>query len=146
MRCVLGIDAGGSHTRCCIADENGRLLAFGRGGPANRNFVTPKSAQNAVERALSRALKSISREINAAVISGAHLSPDALAVVSRAAPTKRELFVDEFEASLAAGLRKPGGWGVVIMSGTGSFCKGRNAFGVARLRSGTRRTSRQVAE
>ena len=82
MRYVLGIDAGGSHTRCQIADEGGGIAAFGQGGPANTNFVSSRAAQNAVEHALSCALKSFDRPIDVAVIAGPHLPPAAPAIVS----------------------------------------------------------------
>jgi N-acetylglucosamine kinase-like BadF-type ATPase len=50
-------------------------------------------------------------------------------------------FIDEFEASLAAGLFGAGRWargapGVVVSAGTGSFCKGRNAAGDVRYAGG----------
>ena len=32
---VLGVDGGGSGTRCVIADLSGKILARGRGGPSN---------------------------------------------------------------------------------------------------------------
>jgi N-acetylglucosamine kinase len=42
---------------------------------------------------------------------------------------RRVIPTDEFETVLAAGLHKTNGWGVVMLSGTGSFCKGRNSRG-----------------
>ncbi len=136
MRHVLGIDAGGSHTRCCIADEDGHIQSVGWGGPANTNFVSQKSAQHALERALTRALQSYDRILEMAVISGPHLPPAQHEILSKHAAMKQTLFIDEFEASLAAGIQRTGGWGIVIVSGTGSFCKGRNAAGEERYAGG----------
>lgn len=141
MRHVLGIDAGGTHTRCRLADESGRVLSVGCGGPANTNFVSPKSAQSAVERALARTLKSFDRKIEAAVVAGPHLPSATLAVVARRAGTENVLATDEFEIALAAALPKMEGRhaqrrGVIIMSGTGSFCRGRNAKGAERYTGG----------
>ena len=134
LRHVLGIDAGGSHTRCQIANEDGHIAALGYGGPANTNFVSSRSAQSAVTRAVSSALKSFGRPIEAVVIAGPHLPPAVAALVSELVGTEDITFVDEFEACLAAGLRRAARRsvrepGVVIMSGTGSFCRGRNAMG-----------------
>ncbi|UCD57515.1 MAG: hypothetical protein JSV16_17230 [Candidatus Hydrogenedentota bacterium] len=129
MRCVMGIDAGGTHTRCQIASEDGRMLSIGHGGPANTNFVSLKSAQSALGRALSGCLTSFNREIELVVIAGPHLPPATATTVSHHAGTGKVIVTDEFEASLAAALHKPRAWGVVIMSGTGSFCKGRNVRG-----------------
>ncbi len=137
MRHVLGIDAGGTHTRCRLADERGRILSVGCGGPANKNFVSSKSAQSAVERALARALKSFDHKVEAAVVAGPHLPPTTLAVVARHAGTENVIAADEFEIALAAALPgTEGRHGVVIMSGTGSFCKGRNAEGAEEYAGG----------
>lgn len=128
-QCVVGIDAGGTHTRCCIADATGRIISVGFGGPANRLFVTKSAATRAIERALSGALKGCPGKIAALLAAGPHMSAGALDVLSQYVPKKKIIIVDEFELSLAAGLQQPGGWGVVVAAGTGSFCKGRNPVG-----------------
>ena len=127
MRYVAGIDAGGTYTRCQVADEKGCILSAGCGGPANRNFVSSVLAQRAVERALSEALKPIDKPVGLAVVAGPHLPAEAISYVS--GRVRKIIVTDEFEATLAAGLQKTGGWGAVILSGTGSFCKGRNSKG-----------------
>ncbi len=127
MHHVVGIDAGGTRTRCQVADEQGHILSAGYGGPANRNFVSPLLARRAVERALADALKSIDKPIDSAVVAGPHLPAEAISYI--AGRVRKVIVADEFEVSLAAGLQKTGGWGSVILSGTGSFCKGRNSTG-----------------
>ena len=129
MRSVLGIDAGGSRTRCMIADESGAVCSFGYGGPANTNFVSLDAARTAIENALAESLGADKHPIVAAVIAGPHLPPDTPEVVSRLAETDNVVAANEFEACLAAGLKEPGGCGVALMAGTGSFCRGRNAAG-----------------
>jgi N-acetylglucosamine kinase len=129
IRCVAGVDAGGTHTRCCVADTTGRLLSYGFGGPANRLFVSRSSAQRAVEAALTKALEPCSGKLEALVLAGPHLSAGVLGAIPGLAPKERIIATDEFELSLAAGLGKPGGAGVVVAAGTGSFCKGRDAKG-----------------
>lgn len=129
LRCVAGIDVGGSHTRCWIADEKGIILAHASSGPANRLFVSAASAQDAIEAALSGALSSLSSKIEKLVIAGPHMPPDSLDVIVRYVPKKAIIISNEFELALAAGLQETGGWGVVVAAGTGSFCKGRNSEG-----------------
>ncbi|MBI5116786.1 hypothetical protein HZA56_09960 [Candidatus Poribacteria bacterium] len=129
MRYVLGIDAGGTHTRCQIADVEGRIVSVGYGGPANTNFISPKDARHSVECALSGALKSFGRPVEVAVLAGPHLPAVTLRGMPFKVQIKKKIFVNEFEAALAAGLQNVGGPGVVILSGTGSFCMGRNWAG-----------------
>jgi len=134
MRLVLGIDAGGTHTRCCVVDETGRAVSFAFGEPANKNFVSADSARAAIHAALSGSLGRIEGPVDVAVISGAHLPADFHDIISRRAGTANVIPTDEFEACLAAGLCGTGRWqpeclGVVVMAGTGSFCKGRSAAG-----------------
>jgi N-acetylglucosamine kinase len=61
---------------------------------------------------------------------------DSLAIVARHAARESIVFADEFELSIAAGTGISGGWGVVVASGTGSFCKGRNPAGEERYTGG----------
>jgi len=110
------------------------MLSFALAGPANANFVSAKEAEAAVDEALSEALAPIDRPVDVAVITGAHLPASAHDALSRRAGSAGVIRTDEFEACLAAGLcatpqKEPGRSGVVVMAGTGSFCKGRGAAG-----------------
>ena len=146
MRAVLGVDAGGTATRCCIADENGHILSVGRGGPANINFVSLENAGSAIETSLSEVFGSSNVTVSAAILTGAHLPPSAHMILSSRSGTENVIIVDEFEACLAAGIFGAIDWnrtgagtqtyGVVIMAGTGSFCKGRNARGEEKYAGG----------
>ncbi len=126
MAYVIGLDAGGTHTRSMIVAEDGRIASAGDGGPANTNFVSVKSAERAVIDALSEALENSRVPVKKAVVAGPHLPSTTSDLIYRLAGTREILFTDEFEINLAAGLEKTRGWGVVIAAGTGSFCKGRN--------------------
>jgi len=141
MSRILGIDAGGTHTRCCLADEQGRILSFALGGPANKNFVSPEAAKGALEKGLEGVLAPSKKPADVAILTGAHLHAQAAAIVSACTRAGTVSYVDEFEASLAAGLCEAGVWtpncpGVVVMAGTGSFCKGRNSKGLLRYAGG----------
>jgi N-acetylglucosamine kinase-like BadF-type ATPase len=119
-----------------VADTTGRLFSYGFGGPANRFFVSPRSAERAVLGALAKALKSRPRKLDALVVAGPHLPKHVFEALSQYASRKRTIITDEFELALAAGLKKPGGWGAVVTAGTGSFCKARNAKGAVEYSGG----------
>ncbi|GAB4352289.1 MAG: BadF/BadG/BcrA/BcrD ATPase family protein [Candidatus Abyssubacteria bacterium] len=134
MRHVLGIDAGGTCTRCQLADEEGHILFTGMGGPANTNFVARRVALCSIETAVAGTLRSFDAEIEVAVVSGPHLPRAAHGLLSDR--VRRVIVTDEFEAALAAAWYRTNGWGIVIVSGTGSFCKGRNSRGEERYVGG----------
>ncbi len=48
MRIFVGLDGGGSKTICLVADESGRVLGSGRGGPINVNFVSEQVARTSL--------------------------------------------------------------------------------------------------
>jgi len=126
---IAAIDTGGTSTRCIITDSTAKIVASGSGGPGNINFVSARSVRQAFEHALMTALHSFHGRISTAVIAGPHLPKGMPAAVSDRTGAEKVLIIDEFSAALAAGLGKANGWGIVAMSGTGSFCKGRNKAG-----------------
>jgi N-acetylglucosamine kinase-like BadF-type ATPase len=133
---VLGIDAGGTSTRCAIADLSGQIVSMGIGGPGNTNFVTAASARKSLEGAVKKALASMSGRIKAAVVAGPHLPKETSGIVSQLTGADKVLMIDEFSAFLTAGIGHSGGCGVVLMAGTGSFCKGRNHSGQEKYSGG----------
>jgi len=48
MKLYAGFDGGGSKTACCLADETGRLLGIGTGGPSNYLFCGRETAAQSV--------------------------------------------------------------------------------------------------
>jgi N-acetylglucosamine kinase-like BadF-type ATPase len=42
---LLGVDGGGSHTACWVADESGRVRGRGEAGPCNLGSVGPEAAE-----------------------------------------------------------------------------------------------------
>jgi N-acetylglucosamine kinase-like BadF-type ATPase len=136
MEKILGVDAGGTSIRCVISDFAGNILSQGAGGPANINFITSAAARRGFEQALSSALKTTDDHLTAAVIAGPHLPEELAGIISRYAAVDKVIIVDEFTAALAAGLCRAREWGIALMSGTGSFCKGRNSSGDERYAGG----------
>ena len=59
MSLFIGYDGGGTKTACVIADDKGRLLGTGIGGPSNYLYcgkeMAAASVQNATERAFHKA-------------------------------------------------------------------------------------------
>lgn len=135
---VLGIDAGGTKTECLLADERGSVVAEARAGGANLQA----SGELQVEKVLHEVMEEAIGErtiVPAAIclgIAGVD-RPDDFAVVRgimrRIGYKARILIVNDALVALEAGA--PGQPGVVIVSGTGSICYGRNSEGQA-ARSG----------
>lgn len=55
MKLYAGFDGGGSKTACCLADETGRLLGIGTGGPSNYLFCGRETAAQSVQNGLNAA-------------------------------------------------------------------------------------------
>lgn len=132
---ILGLDGGGSKTLALLADASGRVLGRGAAGSSNYQNIGAPAAWAALDAAI------------AAAFADAGLSPrplDAvclgLAGVDR--PEDRTLFegwaaerfggapaviANDAEIVLAAGT--PAGWGVALISGTGSIVFGRHPSG-----------------
>jgi N-acetylglucosamine kinase-like BadF-type ATPase len=135
---VLGIDAGGTKTVCLLADEHGEVLAEARGPGANLQAAGELHVEKVLHDVMEEAIGD--REIVPAAIclgiAGVD-RPDDSAVVrgimKRIGYKARVLVVNDALVALEAGA--PGQPGVVIISGTGSICYGRNADGRA-ARSG----------
>jgi N-acetylglucosamine kinase-like BadF-type ATPase len=135
---VLGIDAGGTKTMCLLADEHGEVLAEARGPGANLQAAGELHVEKVLHDVMEEALGD--REIVPAAIclgiAGVDRPDDAAvvrAIMKRIGYKARVLVVNDALVALEAGA--PGEAGVVIISGTGSICYGRNVEGRA-ARSG----------
>jgi N-acetylglucosamine kinase-like BadF-type ATPase len=130
MRYFLGADIGSTKTHTLIIDETGHVLGFGKSGPGNHESVGYdgmfESMNNGMEKALQAA--SLRKEDIAGAGFGVagydwHSEIEATAAVidhlELKAPYK---FVNDAVLGLVAGSEE--GWGVVVVSGTGSNCRG----------------------
>ena len=146
---LLGVDGGGTNTTALVADLDGKPLARGLGPSSNLHNVGYERSCQALATAIDGALAqlrgpqavSTSPEktgrwgpvgIAAACFGLAGVdSADDEAVVSRwlteQAVALRVMVVNDSELVLAGGT--PAGWGVALISGTGSVCLGRTAEG-----------------
>src|SRR5688500_16895085 len=130
MRYYLGADLGATKTHTLIADETGRALGFGESGPANHESVGYDGMFQSMYEGLEQSLRSAG--LKKEQIAGAGFGvagydwpseTEATASVidrlSLGAPYK---FVNDSVPGLIAGSEE--GWGIVVVSGTGSNCRG----------------------
>ena len=130
MHYYLGADLGSTKTHTLIVDETGRALGFSESGPANHESVGYdgmfQSMQDGVEQAL-RAAGLKKEEITGAGfgISGYDWSSEYeanVSVIDRLGLNAPHKFVNDAVLGLVAGSEE--GWGIVVVSGTGSNCRG----------------------
>jgi N-acetylglucosamine kinase-like BadF-type ATPase len=138
MMHVLGIDAGGTKTVCQLADGDGNVLAEARGSGANLQAVGELEVEKVLHSVMEEAIgdRAIVPAAICLGIAGVDRPDDATivrAIMKRIGYKARVLVVNDALVALEAGA--PGQPGVVIISGTGSICYGRNAEGEA-ARSG----------
>jgi N-acetylglucosamine kinase-like BadF-type ATPase len=130
MRYYLGADLGATKTHTLIVDEAGRALGFSESGPANHESVGYEGMFQSMQSGLEQALYAagLKRED----ITGAGFGVagydwaseyDATAsVIDRLGLQAPYKFVNDAVPGLVAGSEE--GWGVVVVSGTGSNCRG----------------------
>lgn len=130
MHYYLGADLGATKTHTLIVDETGRALGFGESGPGNHESVGYDGMFQAMQSGLEQALclAGLKKEdITGAGfgVAGYDWTSEVEATVSvidrldLKAPYK---FVNDAVPGLIAGSEE--GWGVVVVSGTGSNCRG----------------------
>ena len=130
MRYFLGADLGATKTHTLIADETGRALGFGESGPANHESVGYDGMFQSMYEGLEQALRSAG--LKKAEITGAGFGvagydwPSEIeataSVIDRLGLNAPYRFVNDAVPGLIAGADE--GWGVVVVSGTGSNCRG----------------------
>lgn len=115
---LLGVEAGGTKTECAVLDEMGQLLGYGRGGPANLNFVSEKTQRASIREAIEQALADVKGQVRAVgyTIAGTASQLDWL----RDWLQKPSLWhYGELHAAVAiTGMLKP--HGIAVIAGTGS--------------------------
>ncbi len=146
MKLFLGIDGGQTATKSILADEFGRVLGTGRGGPAIhlKDAATRQHARRAlfeaVHEALTRAGLSDSAAIESAFLGFTGISGSG----TEAARTYCEVVQEQFsigqigidhDACTALAGAIPSMVGVIAIAGTGSIAFGMNALG-ERARAG----------
>ncbi|MDB4893831.1 MAG: hypothetical protein JWN15_93, partial [Firmicutes bacterium] len=134
MRIVLGIDGGGTKTRCLAADGAGCILGEGLAGPSNYQVLGMDGAVAAVMAAVAEALGVAGADLADVEAVCAGLAgvgrPEDHAVMTAAlpfaAPVKLRVVPDAHIALAGALGGQPG---AVVISGTGSIAYGIDAGG-----------------
>ena len=142
---LLAVDGGGTKTQALVTDLQGKVLARGLGPSSNVHNVGFEQSCRAVTTAIDGALLQVvglrsAREgkswrgasIAAACfgLAGVDAPEDEAEIASwirQQTITDRFLVVNDGELVLAGGT--PDGWGVALISGTGSVCLGRASDG-----------------
>lgn len=116
---ILGIEGGGTKTECAALDESGQLLGYGRGGPANLNFVSAQEQQNAIRTAIEGALEGLKGVVRVVGFAAAG-SPKEVSWLRRWFPEIAIFRYGELQAAMATtGLLRA--HGMAVVAGTGSL-------------------------
>jgi N-acetylglucosamine kinase-like BadF-type ATPase len=136
MRYYLGVDTGASKSHALIADETGRAVGFGLGGPGNWEGIGWHGARAVLDDVIGQATTQADIERSDITSAGFGLAgydwPEDRqphvgmihALLDPALPF--ELVNDAFIGLLAG---TAAGWGVVVAAGTSCNCYGRNTRG-----------------
>jgi N-acetylglucosamine kinase-like BadF-type ATPase len=130
MRYFLGADLGATKTHTLIIDETGRALGFGESGPGNHESVGYggmfQSMHGGMEQALGAARLKKEDITGAGFGVAGYDWPSEIeataSVIDQLALRAPYKFVNDAVPGLIAGSDE--GWGVVVVSGTGSNCRG----------------------
>ena len=131
---VLGIDAGGTKTLCLLADARGEVVAEGRGPGANLHVAGESGVETTLRGVVASTIgdRGVTPAAICVGIAGVDRDDEAQAIhaiVRALSPGSRVLVVNDALIALVAGAHDDPG--VVIISGTGSICYGRNQSGEA---------------
>lgn len=135
QRYFLGIDTGASKSHALIADESGRAVGFGQGGPGNHEIIgwegVEKVLQAIIDQALAAAGISVTKIAGAGFGLAGYDWPEdrqpAIPVVESLALGAPFELVNDVTLGLLAGTAE--GWGVVVGAGTSNNCRGRDRQG-----------------
>lgn len=130
MPYYLGADLGATKTHTLIVDETGRALGFGESGSGNHEDVGYDGMLASMQQGLEQALRAAG--LTRADIAGAGFGvagydwpsegPATTAVIDQLGLRAPYIYVNDTVPGLVAGSEE--GWGVVVVSGTGSNCRG----------------------
>lgn len=130
MQYFLGADLGATKTHTLLVDESGLAVGFGESGPGNHETVGYDGMFDAMRLGMEQALQAAG--LKKAQLAGAGFGVagfdwpseyEATAqTIDRLGLTAPYRFVNDAVPGLVAGSAE--GWGVVVVSGTGSNCRG----------------------
>jgi N-acetylglucosamine kinase-like BadF-type ATPase len=132
MHLYLGIDGGQSSTKALLAEETGKVIGRGRGGPCNHAGSAEGRAKflSAVGDCLRQAYHEAGIDSHSAHFASVCLglsggSEDKESYIKELIPSDRYILTHDAEIALLGGTC--GEPGIIIIAGTGSIAFGRNA-------------------
>ena len=135
-RYFLGVDIGGTKSHALIANERGRALGFGRGGPGNWEDVGWEGTRAVLDDIMAQATAQAGIERDDISAAGLGLAgydwpeddPPYQAIIHELLrPDLSLALVNDALIGLWAG--SDAGWGLVVAAGTSCNCYGRNTRG-----------------
>jgi N-acetylglucosamine kinase-like BadF-type ATPase len=135
QRYFLGVDVGGTKTHALIADEGGRALGFGTGGPGNWQSVGFDGQRAVLQDVTRQALTMAGLRVEQIAGAGFGVAgydwpsqlPAHLEVIQTLGLTCPFEITNDSVIGLLAGASQ--GWGVGLVAGTGNNCRGRDKNG-----------------
>ena len=134
---LIGVDGGGSKTLALVATLEGQIIGRALAGPSNYHAVGLEAATTALESAIRAALEAAGEEHASAPtgalclgLAGMGRPEDRATIEAWAVETFPEspvTVVTDAQLVLAAGT--PEGWGIALISGTGSLAYGEDPAG-----------------
>ena len=131
----LGVDIGGTKSHAVIADETGQVLGFGAGGTGNHETVGYSGFVKVLDSVAGQALRMAGLERKALTATGMGIAgldwptdePLHRDVIEELGFRSPMALVNDAVIGLIAGSRN--GWGISVVAGTGSNCRGRDQNG-----------------
>ncbi len=122
MGVIVGVEGGGTKTGCAVLNEQGELLAYAEGGPANLNFVDEATQRRSFEDALNGALQDIDAPVLALGYSVAGTQANWGWLMERLGNPPAFAIEESRMAMLSTGVEIA--HGVSVVAGTGSLIGG----------------------
>src|SRR5512134_1670936 len=130
MAYYLGADLGATKTHTLIVDASGRAVGFGESGPGNHETVGYEGMFQSMRSGMEQALRMAGLKKDEITGAGFGVAGydwpseiDAtVGVIDRLGLTAPYKFVNDAVLGLVSGSEE--GWGIVVVSGTGSNCRG----------------------
>jgi N-acetylglucosamine kinase-like BadF-type ATPase len=135
MSFIIGIDGGGTKTALKLADDKGNLVLSKEGGPCNINSMGKEYVQKMLKELLEDTLKEAQltmEEIAVLCIGTAGVDRPSdksimAEIIKNTGFMGKAIITNDAETALYGGVG--GDEGVILISGTGSICYGRNSSG-----------------
>lgn len=136
MQYVIGIVGGGTKTLLKIADMKGNLLTECKGGPSNINAIGRAHTAEIIQGLILKGISNINETlkncraicIGAAGISSSDEKKIIEEIIRNIGYCGKTIVTNDSVTELYGGVG--GGEGIILVSGTGSICYGRNSSGM----------------